>query len=91
MTTLPTLREQAAKLIAERDLRFYTEENLYKVLANESAGERARRFASPVLQTAGQEQALRDALNVTYLLMDVETLMQVIHCLKFCPKTLVRS
>lgn len=80
------LRERALVLLEERDLRFFDGMNIYKVLGNESAGEKIRRLNNPMLDEAGAI-ALRDATrDLAMPNMDAHELTHLVHCLKFCPK-----
>lgn len=85
-TDLNTLRQIATTLTNERDLRFFDGNDIMRVLANQTAGERMRKLSNPLLDEAGAA-ALRDA-TLTYAIpaMDERDLVHLIHCLKFCPK-----
>lgn len=82
-----TLRDQALALIAERDLRFYNDMNVYRVLANRTAGEVIRDAAAePFLDHEGAA-VLANAMR-TYAVpaMNDGELGKLIHCLRFCPR-----
>lgn len=83
--TVDQLRDECRDLIAARDLRFYTDDNISVVLANRTAGEIVRAHTTPLLDEAGAEALAAAMLEHVVPAMDSHALLHLKHCLRFCP------
>jgi hypothetical protein len=84
------LRGVIAPLIAERDLRFYDEEDLYRG-AVQTAGESVRRAQREPLLDAQGAEAFAAALQLALPAMTCHDLVHLIYCLRRCPKAPVAA
>ena len=85
MQTTAQLRATAITLAANRDLRFYSDENIMLVPGNETAGARIRRLSSPLLDAVGAEALQGAMINYAIPAMSDRELVHLVHCLRCCP------